>query len=239
MSLGCQVDRENADIIAEFDAENKRIYNGFLAKWFGESFLKKFTKRTEEWAKELEEEGYDAHTFMTEKEFDVRAIKRYGKKAVRQILADKLMLVIQENPSVADIIRNSLLVKMPDYVKMRDVDLGRNVYKDIDKEPFQINLDRMPESTLRIALGQALNQVNQTTQKGGASASIGSRKVWFFTPKKIKRVGVAGMILEPLLSTIRDHASRISSRINYFTSNPSFIPKDEVDKDLALSLIHI
>ena len=87
---GCSVDRKTADNIVEFNANNVRIYKGLLQKYFG----KKSIKRNEEFAAELEKEDYDAHKFMSEKEYDVRVIKRYGKKATREAIDDKLMLII-------------------------------------------------------------------------------------------------------------------------------------------------
>lgn len=222
---GCKIDRDNADTITMFDSENRRIYNGLLEKWFGKD-------RTEEIIAELEAEGYDAHTFMTERELDIRLIKRYGKKNVRMALADKIMLVIKSHPAVADIVYASLLVKIPDYVNMGDRPRGENVYTGIDKEPFQLNLDRFPESTLRVVLGSILNQINQTTQSGAPSAKIGGKLTKFKTPKKIKKMGWGGIIIEPILSAVRTHANKISSTINLFRTSPDFILKEDVDPEL-------
>ena len=223
---GCSVDRKTADNIVEFNANNVRIYKGLLQKYFG----KKSIKRNEEFAAELEKEDYDAHKFMSEKEYDVRVIKRYGKKATREALADKLMLIIETYPAISDMMHKYLLTRIPEGVYLGKK-LGENVRKDIDKEDFTLNLDRFPESTLRIALGNALNLVNMTTQAGYVRAKIGDRTALFKTPKKLKWLDPSGAF-EAIAAGVRDHAGKISSRINLFMESPQFIPKKLVDPEL-------
>ena len=216
MSQGCPKDRENLQILKDYDKTKTRLYEGWIDKTFGKRTL----ERNQEVAEQLAKEGYDAHTFITESEVDAAAIRAFGKKRRREFLAWKLGAIIESNPGIMDIMYAFMKVKIPQSVRMGKK--VRGVHKVTG--PIQLNFERFPESTLTLFINKSLNLINATNNSGKASAKIGNWYSQFKTPKSLKWMGMGGAAFESIATGVRDHAGRISSRINLFMSSPSFIP---------------
>jgi len=221
MSQACGKDRETLNILKEFDENNKVIYESWLNRLLGKSSIEDTLKVAEELAKL----GYDAHTFITEKELTKAMIIAFGKKNRRKFLATKLVGVMTAHPSIAELMKSFMMTKLPQSVRMEKGKKGTHVKTG----PIDLNLERFPESTLTMFLNKAQNLVNMTSNSGRTAAKIGGFTAWFKTPKALKWLDPTGAF-NAVASGVRDHASKISSRINYFMSSPRFIPKKGISK---------
>ena len=223
MSQGCTKDRETLQILKEFDIKNKELYTGWIQRTFGKASV----EQTQKIAEQLAKEGFDAHTFITEKQLDEATIRAFGRKDRRIFLATKLIAVLEANPGIADMMKTFMMTKIPQSVRMEKAKKGTHVTTG----PIDLNLERFPESTLNMFLNKALNTVNMTAVSGRVAGKIGNYSAWFKTPKALKWLDPTGAF-EAIASGVRDHASKISSRINLFMSSPRFIPKEGIDKKI-------
>ena len=118
MSQGCGKDKETLAIIREYDKQKIRLYEGWLKRTFGK------TKTQQELAEQLAKDGYDAHSFITEKQLSVAAVKAFGKKGRREFLAAKILGVLAENPGISLLMQTFMMTKLPQNVRM-----GKDVTK--------------------------------------------------------------------------------------------------------------
>ena len=223
MSQGCGKDRETLAILKEFDKNNKTIYSGWLSKILGKT-SEEYTLQV---AEELAREGYDAHTFITEKELTVAMIKTFGKKARRKFLAAKIYAVMAANPGIAHLMTTFMASKLPQSVRMEKSKKGEHVTTG----KIDLNLERFPERTLNMFLNKALNLINMTNNSGRAAGKLGNFSAWFKTPIALKWLDPTGAF-ESIAFAVRDHASKVSARINLFMSSPRFIPKEGIDPEI-------
>ena len=225
MSDNCNKARENLSIVIENDKQIKSFKLSLLQKLFGKSVLSE-SKRVTKW---LDDRGYDAHEFLTEKVLTKELVMMYGKKADREKLVVLIEGILTDNKQIVNLMHSYMLARIPTGIQMGDKSRGKNV--PVSESGIELNLIKFPKSSLQLFYNKALDLTNQVNMFGYGRARIGNRTTWLKSPGKAGWLEATGSI-ENAVTAVNEYTDKISSRVNLFMSSPRYIRKGQIDDEL-------
>tara|TARA_Y100001973_G_scaffold106488_1_gene184744 strand:+ start:16515 stop:20189 length:3675 start_codon:yes stop_codon:yes gene_type:complete len=209
----CNISKDNVSTLVDGLEYDTIVYDNYISSFFGD-----VKGRSKVLSDELLKEGYDYHTFVPQAKVSAAAIRLYGKKETRKLLAVEIEALLDANPNIVDMVHKFALVRAPAEIRMHGKRKGEQIH-----EGLELDLSKFPESTLKLIRNKVYDLVTRVNMMGIARAKIGSHFSTFKSPSKLKWLDPTGAF-NAIADGVRDHAGKISSQINYIMSAPEFIP---------------